>query len=292
MKREIVKNGVISANNSGIVVVNEHLENGLSRLTPKQSLLNKRQLPMERYIWIGLLSISFCFGHIFAQKPPTSFYIDIDGNKKSFLFKEEVSIDEYNDILRFLKQEYGEDSEQYKFMIPDTAKFMAWYGFPFFYQVVGSSRETIEMIRKQHKTLPMVAISYEQATAYCQWSEIMINIRDSVINKRNKSYTWQCSLPEKVDYEIALKKAKITQQEFLSTLQADCIKCRKIINGTICEHKRRCNSIFGLTDNISEYTQGSMLVEGGKNIMLKFAEAKDSENPIGFRCKVTLVSKK
>ena len=83
---------------------------------------------MERYIWIGLLYISVGFGQIFTQKPPTSSYIDMDGNKKSFLFKEEVSIRDYTDVLGILKQEYGEDSEGYRFLLPDTAKFRAIYG--------------------------------------------------------------------------------------------------------------------------------------------------------------------
>ena len=246
---------------------------------------------MAQYIWIGILNISFCFTHIFAQKPPTSCYANIDDNKKSFLFKEETSIQEYNSVIGFLKQEYGEDSEQYKFMIPDTAKFKTWYGFPFFYMATDYSYKEIEIIKKQHQTLPMVAISYEQAMAYCQWVEIMINIRDSMINKCSKSYTWQCSLPEKADYEVVLKKAKITQQESLSTLQAKCMSCHKIKKGTICEIRCRGNYIFGLTDNVAEYTQDSMVVEGGENTVLKFVEAKDSETPIGFRCKVMLVSK-
>jgi len=233
---------------------------------------------MERYIWIGILNISFCFGHVFAQKPPTSFYADMDGNKKLFLYREEVSIENYHDALRFLKREYGEDSEQYKFLIPDTAKFMKLYGFPFFF-----TKDHCDSIKKLHQTLPIIAISYEQAMAYCQWVEFMLN-------KRPKDkYTWQCSLPEKADYEIALKKATITQKESLSPLQVKCNKsCRKIKNGTMCVVKCHCGkSIFGLTDNVAEYTQNGMIVEGGENTVLKFTEAKDSENPIGFRIKLT-----
>jgi hypothetical protein len=245
---------------------------------------------MKRYIWIGLLNISLylSFGDVSAQKL-TSFYIDVQGNKKSFFFKEEVSINAYSDILLFLKQEYGEKSEQYMLMIPDTAKFRELYGFPFFYIEAGS-HQRIDSIMELHRILPMVAISYEQALAYCQWTE-------DILNKHSKNkYIWQCSLPEKADYEMLLtsKKAKITQKDFLSLLQLKCKEsCRKIKDGTMCIIK--CcyeDAVFGLTDNIAEYTQNGMIVEGGENSVLKFVEAKDYENPIGFRIKANIVSKK
>jgi hypothetical protein len=246
---------------------------------------------MERYIWIGILSISFCFNcsHIFAQKSPSSHYISIENDKKFFLEKEEVSIDDYDDILFFVRQKYGEDSEQYRFLIPDTAKFRALYGFSFFYEDISSRYTAKDTIRKLHQTLPMIAISYEQALAYCQWAEVLFNVR-------YKSYTWQCRLPEKADYEMALKKAKITQKESLSLLQVKCNEyCRKTKDGSMgCIIKCRysSNSISGLTDNVAEYTQDGIIVEGGENTELKFVEAKDNENPIGFRCKVTAISKK
>ena len=249
-----------------------------------------------KYIWIGLLSISFCCGHIFAQKPPSRYYGSIDKNKKVFLSKEEVSIQDYYDILGVLKQEYGEDSELYRFLIPDTAKFRELYGFPFFYMKKGVHYKSIEsnFIREQQRILPMVAISYEQVKVCCQLIEEGLNMRDSIRNKsRTKSYTWQCSLPEKADYEMALnsKKAEITQKAALSPLQVKYTKRRYAINSYIIK-PHYGNSISGLTDNIAEYMQDGMVVEGGKNTTLKFVEEKDCENPIGFRIKLTVVSKK
>ena len=161
-------------------------------------------------------------------------------------------------------QEQGEDSEQYKFLIPDTVKFNAWYGFPFSF-LIGSSIKTVKL----QETLPMVAISYEQAMAYCQW------IETAIFNKHDSTRIWQCSLPTKADYEMVFKKAKITQRESLSSLQ-----------------RRKCNRALGLTDNVAEYTQDGMVVEGGESIELKFVKTEECENPIGFRCKVIIVSKK
>jgi uncharacterized protein YfcZ (UPF0381/DUF406 family) len=244
---------------------------------------------MAQYIWIGILSINFCFGYIFAQKLPSTFYINIEGNKKSFISKTEMSVRGYYDVLMTLKQEYGEDSEQYGFLIPDTIKFRKLYGFPFFFMNTGLHHQTIDSIREQQDKLPMIAISYEQAKACCQEIETMINQHD-------KSYIWQCSLLDKTDYEIALhsKKAKITQYESLSPLQVKSNQyCRKTKDGILCIVRNRYgNAILGLTDNVAEYTQDGMIVEGGGNAALKFVEAKDNENPTGFRCKIIVVAKK
>jgi hypothetical protein len=243
---------------------------------------------MIRYIWVGFLSISFCCSHIFAQKPPDIFYIGVEGNKKSFLFKEEISIQNYSDVLGVLKQEYGEDSGGYISLFPDTAKFRTIYGFPFFYIEKGARYKAVDSIMKLCKIMPMVGISYEQAKVYCQWMTTFLNDE----RLKNK-YIWQCSLPEKADYEMAFNssKAKITQKKPLSFLQ-NKYRCIKGINYTVCRHKRGNNYIYGLTDNVAEYMQDGMVVEGGENTVLKFIEAKDSENPIGFRVKLTVVSKK
>jgi hypothetical protein len=278
-----------AANQSREVNVNRHLENGTHCITAKKSerrwTLNRLQ--MAQYIWIGLLNISLlCLtcGHIAAQKPSPSFYADLEGNKKAFFAKGEVNVLSYRGMLADIKKEYGEDSEQYRRLIPDTAKFRAWYGIPFVFSDKGSS-ETMEFI-EQYPVLPMVAISYEQALAFCQWAETSVN------KHRNSKYVWRFSLPEKADYEMALTKAKITQQESLSPLQAkERRNCHKIKDGTECVIRSRYDAIYGLTDNVAEYMQDGMTVEGGKNAVLKFSEAKDSENPTGFRCKITLVAK-
>ena len=242
---------------------------------------------MVRYIWIGLLSISISFTNIFAQKPPTRYYGSIDKSKKVFLSKEEISIQDYHDILGILKKQYGEDSEQYRFLIPDTAKFREIYGFPFFYVKNGVRYTAIEsnfimFIREQQRIFPMVAISYEQA-------KVCFQLLEDVFNGMPKGkYIWKVGLPEKADYETALnsKKAKITRNEALSPLQVKFTKCGSITR------PHYGNSISGLTDNVAEYMQNGMIVEGGKNDVLKFAEVTDSENPIGFRCKLTIVQKK
>jgi len=247
----------------------------------------KTTLKLQRYIWIGILNISLCFSNIFAQQPPTKHYVGIEKNKKSFIFNEEMSIQDYCYVLEFLKQELGEDSELYKFLVPDTAKFKELYGFPFFYDEAGSYAAR-DSIKKLQRILPMVAISYEQAMACCQRMEYELNK-----HSKNK-YIWQCSLPEKADYEVVFKKAEITQRESLSSLQGKYRITRykrKDATYTIIRPKRD-NRILGLTDNVAEYTQDGMIVEGDKNAVLKFVETKDSETPIGFRFKATVVSKK
>ena len=136
---------------------------------------------MARYIWIGILSSFFLhYNYVSAQKPPRDF---IKIEKQSFLCREEISVLDYQDILTFIKLEYGRDSEQYKFLIPDTVKFKELYGYSFFHTKGDSPGLMIESFSK----LPMVAISYEQAMAYCYWLEV-------IHNKRKKKSIWQYSL--------------------------------------------------------------------------------------------------
>ena len=230
-----------------------------------------------RYIWIGVLSISFCCGHVFAQKTPFR-CVKVKEDKQSLILTmEEVRIGDYRNFMGSLKYRYGEDSEQYKFSLPDTAKFTALYGFSFFLPLGYPKKEdsTANELLLKHSTFPMVAISYEQAMAFCQWEE-------GNANQRDKSYNWQYSLPSKADYEMAFKNAKITQRKPLSVLLSWYKK----------ERKGNRNRVFGLTDNVAEYMQDGTIVAGGENSELKFIDAKNDENSIGFRYKATVVSKK
>ncbi|HOF16636.1 MAG TPA: SUMF1/EgtB/PvdO family nonheme iron enzyme [Bacteroidales bacterium] len=235
---------------------------------------------MKQYILIGILGVGLHFG--FAQKHLKEFYVNIDDDKQSYIHKSEVSIDEYCFFLYMIGEKHGEDTELYKSLIPDTAKFREWYGFSFSF-LSTSSQQTVILQR----SLPMVAISYEQALSYCQWVE-------ERMNKFSQSYTYQCALPEKADYEKVLKKAKITDNDFLSPLQVqykEKKRKRKNEEMTIIRPYMG-NPLYGITDNVAEYTQDGMIVGGGASNELKFMEKADKTIPIGFRIKTTKVSKK
>jgi formylglycine-generating enzyme required for sulfatase activity len=187
----------------------------------------------------------------------------MESRKQTFISVNEVSIQNYRHFVEIIMHKHGENSELYKSVFPDTAKFWKLYGFPFWVPAFfgrAPMNEELEDLLGKHGKLPMVAISYEQAMAFCQWLN-------------DDAYTY--SLPTKADYEMAFKKAKITQRKALTLLQ-----------------RRKGNHIFGLTDNVAEYTQDGMIVAGDENAVLKFVEAKENETPIGFRIKATIVSKK
>ena len=237
---------------------------------------------VQRYIWIGALSLSFCFscGHVFAQKSQKEKScgvifrkylspIEIEKNKQAYIYSEEISIHDYHVFWGMKRQEYGADSEQYKSLIPDTVKFETWYGFPFYeWGKMKNDCKAWKSSVKRQFTFPMVAISYEQALAFCQWY-------GDEYNKYSKLDSTQFSLPTQADYEAILSKAKITQRKALSPLQY-----------------KKGKRVFGLTDNVAEYTQDGTIVEGGENTTLKFVSVENCENPIGFRYKAMVVSKK
>jgi hypothetical protein len=207
---------------------------------------------------------------IFAIKKYSS--IKIGNDRQSSIFGEEMNIADYHFFVQMTKQKHGEDSEQYKSIFPDTAKFKEWYGFSFFEWKCSATRKSEKLYLIKRYTLPMVTISHEQAMAFCQWWEDIHN------NSKNSKFICTYTLPTKSDYETVFNsgRAKITQRKALSSLQ----------------RRESSSRVYGLTDNVAEYMQDGMVVEGGENATLKFVEAKDCENPIGFRIKATIVSKK
>lgn len=231
------------------------------------------KMQMVRYILIGILILNLYsnFGYTFAQKPPIGHYIKIEKSKpKSFISIKEVRVQDYRLFVETIKRKCGENSEEYKFLIPDTVEFEKLYGFSFFlpegfYKDVSNRDENNDLLIK-HGTFPMIAISYEQAVTFCQyWANMW---------KPNK-YVWEYGLPTQADYEMVLKKAKITKNKALSPLQ-----------------RKGYKYVWGLTDNVAEYIQDGIIIEGGENTELKFVTVEECENPIGFRLKATIVSKK
>ena len=238
---------------------------------------------MLRYIWIGILSIGFLlnWGDAFAQKPQKSkghcfivamkvySVVKIGNDKQLSFFTEEIDYGKYRFFVYMTKQTYGDTSEQYKFVLPDTAKFRELYGFPFFERRSNFTRRATKLYLIKEVSFPMIAISYEQALAFCQWYGTTL-----MGNSTKSKFVYTYSLPTQADYEAVLDKAKITQKKALSPLQ-----------------RKRSKRVLGLTDNVAEYTQEGTVVEGGENTVLKFIAAKDCETPTGFRLKATAVSK-
>ncbi|NLE05706.1 MAG: SUMF1/EgtB/PvdO family nonheme iron enzyme [Crenarchaeota archaeon] len=191
-----------------------------------------------------------------VYKTAPVYCVGLENNESSILSVEE-NVHAYIRIMKFVKSKYGKESQQYRSLIPDTAKFRSFYGFSFF-QDENVPLKTLKSHIKKLNSIPMVAISYEQAVAYCQWYEIFLN-------ELNHQYEYQLSLPTKEDYEKALKIAKITRQQSLSTLKSK-------------------NRIMGLTDNVAEYTRDGVVIEGCcQNTALKLTETEKCDNPIGFR---------
>ena len=221
---------------------------------------------MKRFIWIGILYLSF-MACATAQKN-SNIRISRDSQRwcrigknndtVSYLCNQEIRVSDYSFFLYMMGKEHGKNSEKYRSLLPDTASFLSRYHFRFTYM----ESCTYSMNRLQ-ESLPMTCITYEQANAYCGWRES--------VSKKYRRYTFHYSIPNKTDYESALKHAKVTRFPPLSNLNLS--KCNR--------------KIYGLTDNVPEYLMnGDSAVCGNPKGELSFEPTSPTETGIGFRYKV------
>lgn len=221
---------------------------------------------MKRFIWIGILYLSFVTCATAQQHSSTNISRDSQrwcrigksNDTVSYLCNQEIRVSDYSFFLYMMEKEYGKNSEKYRSLLPDTASFLSRYHFRFTYM-----EKCPDYMNRLQESLPMTCITYEQANAYCQWKES--------VSKKHHKYALHYSIPSKTDYESALKHAKITQFPPLSTLNQ--FKCKR--------------TIHGLTDNVPEYLlNGDSTVCCNKKGELSFEPTASNETGIGFRFKV------
>lgn len=209
---------------------------------------------MKTIILYGILFFNIFFESvIFAQNAP--YGIALDENKTIFLDKTEIPVIEWYFYYNLTK-----DSVGYPSAFPDTAMFRQLYGYSFLISK-GMSKTEIDNMFIKHKKLPMSCITYEQAMQFCKWRTKQF---------KSDKFRIEYTLPTIEDYEKALKKAFITSNIPISTL-----------NKKICQ-------FTGITDNVAEFTlKEKVIINGGNSKNLEFSES--SSLPIGIRCKAILV---
>ena len=212
-------------------------------------------------IYSGILLFSFIFllNGVFAQKAP--YGIALNKNKRIFLDKTEVTVFEWFVYYGYIADKFGENSLEAHKALPDTALFRQIYDVSLFL-LAGSNQKPILYIRLQDYKRPITCISYQQALDYCQWRADRVNERWKL---KKKPYYIIYTLPSKEDYDKAMQKAIISQNQPLSPVIA----------------KRK---FTGLTDNVVEYTQDKDTIIAGGNINT-MEIADNPSQPTGFRCK-------
>jgi len=215
---------------------------------------------MKMYSGILLFSFVFLLSNSFAQKAPNGIVLGKD--KTEFLDKTEITVSEWLFYHGYMMNKFGENSIEAQQTLPDTALLRQVYGFSFFPVLGSSTKETVQNIREQHDKFPMTCVSYQQVLDYCQWRADRVNERWQL---KKKSYHIIYTLPSKEDYDKAMQKAIISQNQPLSSVT---IK----------------NKFTGLTDNVAEYTYDKeIIIAGGNTSTLEI-----TDNPsqlVGFRCK-------
>ncbi|MDR1793268.1 MAG: SUMF1/EgtB/PvdO family nonheme iron enzyme [Bacteroidales bacterium] len=193
----------------------------------------------------------------------------IDKEKKIYLDKTEITVNQWFEYYTDIKSRYSEQTAQYSLSVPDTALFRQIYGFSFFGYLDSTEIPTVKkerkILQKKVATLPMSCFTHRQAMAFCQWLTQKVN---KELKSQKKTYQLTFSLPTVADYQNAFSRAKITQNVPLSP----CVKGSKIM---------------GLTDNVSEYSSDfQQIICGVENKTIKTTSS--TAQPIGFRCKIQL----
>lgn len=234
-----------------------YYSNFKSNLKNKSYFQKGRSLKKQRNkIILVFIVVMLWGGESFAQNPPGTVQLNsskIGSKCGTFIDANEVTVLYWKDYLNWLGKEYGEETSQYKTMLPDSATCS---------QVYSANWE-----HPSCQNFPIVGISYEQAIAYCKWLTDRVN---EMLKLKNKKYTVSYTLPTKTDFEEAYKQQKVKTNY-------------KNITG-IDWRKEKKGILAGIGDNAQELTIEKMILTGEESDVLFFQPFMESNAFIGFRC--------
>ncbi len=145
----------------------------------------------------------------------------VPGARNTFLDKTELTNIGWKEYLYYLKTEDGEDSESYRNALPDTVIWKLSYDAPFF-------------TSKKYDDWPIIGITYNQATHYCQWRSKVVSQKE----KREVDY----SLPSMKIYKLASRGS--SPNKVAEGLYATSIGFRTFLG--ICENADEMTAQEGL----------------------------------------------
>ena len=237
---------------------------------------------------LGLILVLFFSFSVMAQKqkpPPGTGRLkpsETGVKHATFIDHTEVTAQYWLDFLFWTKLTYGEESPEYKAIMPDSLicvqvaiQIDSSHYFPYYRLPI-------------YRHLPIVGITYEQAIAYCAWRSDRVNESLELLrvkNKRNKKkygYTVTYSLPTEADFAEAYKQQKIktNQKELTNAVEYRCRYYK--INGKICRPKK--SGIKYIADNAQEFTAEKTVLRGENAEKLMFEPYQGANAMTGFRC--------
>ena len=178
----------------------------------------------------------------------------LDKKTGTYIDNAEITISAWMEYLHWLKQQKGETSKDYTSALPDTATCEKLYGAVRYFQ------------HPKFRNYPIVGITYEQATAYCQW-------RSDRVNELQKGCEVVYSLPDEYDFQMAFKKQKPPKNP----------------SQTINPINPKKKKLSGIGYNVNELTANSkVIVIGTEGNQLIFDDYRGAHYQLGLRCKAIL----
>ena len=153
----------------------------------------------------------------------------------------EVSIEMWIEYDWDISNQYGTNSPERRALLPDNKVFRSLYGKD--YEAV----RKFVALKETYGRCPIVGLSREQITKYCEWRTEKCS---QAKGYQPHGHALVFGLPDKEDYDSALQKAKITENEAGAPTP-----------------KKNGNKIYGLYDNVAEIHSSAT-----------------PEHPYGFRC--------
>jgi len=191
-----------------------------------------------------------------VKPPPGTVFL----SDNLYIDQAEISNFEWIEYLIWLKQEFGENSNDFKNSIPDNEIWKNLYKTDFSFSLVNNN----------YLNYPVVGVSYDQANNYCTWRSKLVN--EKFKNDKKVNYR----LPTKNEFEKAIKLEQLNISKYYN----------ENLNLFKSPEKTKGNFLLFLSNNVSEMTIVKGEAFGGnfndKSNSLKFY--KSPEKWLGFRC--------
>ena len=226
------------------------------------------------FLTLTLITVVFVFVSFKVKKsetPPGTLQISTG----FFVDKNEITVVDWREYMYWTKRVYGENSDEYKKIFPDTS-------------VCTGAIPDNYFTDAKYLNYPIIGISYEQAVDYCKWRSDRVN-EGYWIKETGKSYDFVINFDYNYDDLPKIYKYRLpTKAEWLEITKYKYVKQINTENNSIRPVSDVKNKgIYELGTNVSEMTSEKGVAMGGNwkspNNYNEYKYDSPSEI-IGFRC--------